>query len=59
MLPLGGLFIALFAGWIMRQESTREELYTYPAIYKTWRFLTRYIAPVAVIVVFLKAVSLI
>ncbi len=59
MLPLGGLFIALFAGWIMREESTREEIYTHAAIYKSWRFLTRYIAPVAVIVVFLKAVAVI
>jgi NSS family neurotransmitter:Na+ symporter len=57
MLPLGGLFIALFAGWIMREESTREEIYTYPVIYKTWRFLIRYIAPVAVIIVFLKAIA--
>jgi NSS family neurotransmitter:Na+ symporter len=59
MLPLGGLFIALFAGWVMREESTREEIYTHPAVYKIWRFLTRFIAPVAVIVVFLKAVSVI
>ncbi len=59
MLPLGGLFIALFAGWVMREESTREEIYTHPAMYKIWRFLTRFIAPVAVIVVFLKAVSVI
>ena len=57
MLPLGGLFIALFAGWVMREESTREEIYTYPRIYKTWRFLVRYITPVAVIVVFLKSVG--
>lgn len=57
MLPLGGLFIALFAGWVMREESTREEIYTYPKIYKTWRFLVRFITPVAVIVVFLKSVG--
>jgi len=59
MLPLGGLFIALFAGWVMREESTREEIYTHPVIYKIWRFLTRFIAPVAVIVVFLKAITVI
>lgn len=57
MLPLGGLFIAIFAAWIMREESTREELATYPVIYRVWRFLVRYITPVAVIVVFLKAVG--
>ena len=57
MLPLGGLFIALFAGWVMREESTSEEIDTYPMIYKIWRFLVRFITPVAVIVVFLKAVG--
>lgn len=57
MLPLGGLFIALFAAWVMRDASSREELATYPLIYKIWRFLLRFITPVAVIVVFLKAVG--
>ncbi len=57
MLPLGGLFIALFAGWVMQKESTTEEFDTYPVIYKIWRFLVRFIAPLAVIVVFLKAVG--
>ncbi len=57
MLPLGGLFIALFAGWVMQKESTTEEFDTYPVIYKIWRFLVRFITPVAVIVVFLKAVG--
>lgn len=57
MLPLGGLFIALFAAWVMRKESTREEMATYPMLYNIWRFLVRFITPVAVIVVFLKAVG--
>ncbi len=57
MLPLGGLFIALFAAWAMHDASSREELATYPFLYKIWRFLLRYITPVAVIVVFLKAVG--
>jgi NSS family neurotransmitter:Na+ symporter len=57
MLPLGGLFIALFAGWVMRKESTSEEIDTHPIMFKIWRFLVRFITPVAVIVVFLKAVG--
>ncbi len=57
MLPLGGLFIAIFAVWVMREESSRDELATYPKMYSVWRFLVRYITPVAVIVVFLKAVG--
>ena len=59
MLPLGGLAIAIFAAWIMRRESSEEELATLPIIYKIWRFLVSYITPVAVIVVFLRAVNVI
>ena len=57
LLPLGGLFIAIFAAWLMREASSRDELNTYNWLYKVWRILLRYVAPVAVIIVFLKAVS--
>jgi NSS family neurotransmitter:Na+ symporter len=57
MLPLGGLFIAIFAAWLMREASSRDELKTYNWIYMGWRILLRYVTPVAVIIVFLKAVS--
>ncbi len=57
MLPLGGLFIALFAAWVMKESSTREELDTYPLLYKIWNFLISFITPLAVIVVFLKAIG--
>jgi NSS family neurotransmitter:Na+ symporter len=57
MLPLGGLFIALFAAWVMKEQSTREELDTYNWLYKIWYFLISFITPLAVIVVFLKAIG--
>lgn len=57
MLPLGGLFIAIFAAWVMHEKSTRAELASYPVIYTTWRVLVRYITPVAVIIVFLNAIG--
>lgn len=59
MLPLGGLFIALFAGWRMSKSSTRDELSTYALNYTLWRFLVRFIAPVGVVAIFLNAVGLI
>jgi len=59
MLPLGGLFIAIFAVWVMRQESSKDELKTHPLIYKIWHFLLRYITPLAVIIVFLNAIEVI
>ncbi len=59
MLPLGGLFIAIFAAWLMRESSSRDELATYSIVYKVWRFLVKFVTPVAVIIVFLKAISVI
>ena len=58
MLPLGGLLITLFAGWIMCANSTSEELGGAGQAYRLWRFLSRFVAPVAILVVFLKAVGL-
>lgn len=59
MLPLGGLFIAIFAVWIMAEKSSRDELDTSDFIYKLWRFLVRYVTPIAVIIVFLNALGII
>jgi len=58
MLPLGGLFIAVFAGWVMCRNSSAEELGGAGTIYKLWRFLVRYVAPIGILFVFLKAVGL-
>lgn len=59
MLPVGGLFIAIFAGWLMRQSSSRDELETTDMVYKVWQFLLRYVAPLAVIIVILNALNII
>lgn len=58
MLPLGGLFIAVFAGWIMARNSTAEELGGVGLVYRLWRLLARYVVPVGILFVFLKAVGL-
>jgi NSS family neurotransmitter:Na+ symporter len=59
MLPLGGILIALFAGWLMKSESTKAELNIYsPTLYLAWQALVRYIAPVAVFMVLLNAIGL-
>ncbi len=59
MLPLGGLLIAIFAGWRMRRASTTEELaIAEEPLFNLWYFVIRYISPVAVVLVFLKAIGL-
>ena len=58
MLPLGGLFIAIFAAWIMTKKSVLDELNIGEGPgFKSWRFLVRFITPVGVLIVFLKAIG--
>ncbi len=58
MLPLGGLLITVFCGWVMAENSVVDELNMGTGqLYRTWRFLTRYVAPLAVVLVFLHAVG--
>jgi neurotransmitter:Na+ symporter, NSS family len=59
LLPLGGLFITIFAGWVMCKTSTADELdIGTGAMYRWWRFLARWVAPAAVLLVFLHATGL-
>jgi len=60
MLPLGGLLTIIFAGWIMAKDSTKDELAaSTPIFYYTWRVLVRYVAPLAIIIVFLNKIGLV
>jgi neurotransmitter:Na+ symporter, NSS family len=58
LLPLGGLFITIFASWVMCRNSSSEELGGMSSVYRMWRFLAQYVAPIAIIFIFLKAVGL-
>jgi len=58
LLPLVGLLIAIFAGWIIRPDLTREELQMKSQVfYKVWQFMVRYITPVLVLVIFVFALQ--
>ena len=53
MLPLGGLLIALFVGWAMKPDAVEDELNIKNVrLLSAWWFMLRYVAPVAVAVVF-------
>ena len=57
-LPAGGFAIAVFAGWIMSRRSTAGELrLANPTAYRLWRFASRFVAPLAVILIFLNAIG--
>ena len=54
MLPLGGIFIAIFVGWIMKKEHVLDELgFQENFIFKAWYFSVRFVAPTLVGLVFL------
>jgi len=56
MLPLGGLLITIFAGWVMCRNSTSDELGSSGSWYKMWRILARFIAPIGILIVLINAV---
>ena len=58
MLPLGGLLIAIFAGWVMCRNSSADELGGAGTTFKLWRFLVRYVAPIGILFVFLKSAGI-
>jgi NSS family neurotransmitter:Na+ symporter len=60
MLPLGGLFIAVFSVWVMTRDDSLQELDMGdgPA-YRLWYAVVRYVTPVAVMIVFLNVTGLV
>ncbi|MBN9377768.1 MAG: sodium-dependent transporter [Chlamydiales bacterium 38-26] len=62
LLPLGGLMIAIFTGWVLDQEISRSEFSSgtsYKYLWKPWLFFTRWIAPIGIILIILQQAHLI
>lgn len=60
LLPLGGLLIALFTGWIMSRAASRDELSMDDGLgYRAWWLLIRFVSPLLVVIVFLNAIGVI
>lgn len=50
LLPLGGLLVALFVGWSMKETKAMKELdLKNPALYIAWRIAIRIVVPIAVV----------
>jgi len=56
MLPLGGLLITVFAGWVMCRNSTADELGGAGLTYKMWRMLARFLTPIGILIVLVHAI---
>jgi NSS family neurotransmitter:Na+ symporter len=58
LLPLGGLLVAIFAGWVAPRRIMREELRnTDDRLFGFWRLFVRYLAPIAVTLILLLGVD--
>lgn len=53
LLPLGGLLVALFAGWVMSRQAMENELSLSPTMFNLWFITVRFVTPVAVAIVFI------
>ena len=53
MMPLGGVLVAVLAGWGLSRSATLSELSIADgALYRLWRFLVRFAVPAAIAAVF-------
>ncbi len=58
MLPLGGLLIALFVAWVMRQDDVKAALEVEnETLYKAWTVTVKFLAPLAIVFVFLNGLG--
>lgn len=55
-LPLGALFISLFAGFIISKSDIQNELRFQTILLNTWRVIVRFAAPLAIIIVFVQGI---
>ncbi|KYC45913.1 MAG: Sodium:neurotransmitter symporter family protein [Candidatus Methanofastidiosum methylothiophilum] len=59
LLPLGGIFIALFAGWIIKDIAKKETTSEGPfPLEKVWMWICRIVAPLAILIIFLGGLGL-
>ena len=59
LLPLGGLLMAIFAGYFMKKVHVQEELDLQVKAFKLWLIANNFIAPIAITAIFLYLFGLI
>ena len=58
MLPLGGILIAIFVGWFMKESHTAAEVDSKRSVfYNIWRVMVRFVSPIAVGYIFLNGLG--
>ncbi|WP_142414124.1 sodium-dependent transporter [Hathewaya massiliensis] len=64
LLPVGGLLIAIFVGYIVKKEEVIEELsnkntLNNKSFINTFRFILRYITPILLFIIFIQSIGII
>jgi NSS family neurotransmitter:Na+ symporter len=62
LLPIGGLMIALYTGWVLDPKISKDEFELgsdYKWLWKPWLFFVRWVAPVAIVTLILQEAGLI
>ncbi|MCO7216053.1 MULTISPECIES: sodium-dependent transporter [unclassified Halomonas] len=59
MMPLGGLGMALLAGFFLKSEAVRDELDLPAGIHALWLFMVRYVSPLGILVIFVDALGIV
>ena len=59
MMPLAGLLIALFVGWVMKPAHVADEIAMSPGHFRLWFKMLRYFVPVAIVLIFLNVIGVI
>lgn len=55
LMPVGGILMAIIGGWLLSKDSSRAELnISNEHVFHMWRFLVRYVAPTAVLLIFIS-----
>ena len=55
IMPVGGILMAVIGGWFVTSATSQSTLAIgQPWLFAAWRFLVRYVAPVAVLMIFLS-----
>ena len=56
MLPLGGLLMALFVGYVMNKAIVKNELNTNQSIIDTWFMIIKVFSPILLIIIFIQGI---
>lgn len=57
MMPIGGIAMALLAGFVFKSSMLRDELNLSDAGYRLWLFMIRYVSPVCILAIFVDALG--